>query len=417
MKAKGDIMVFWIIVSVLALVVAATFGIALMRRRTKAEPAAAYDLRVYRDQLKDVDRDLARGVIAAADADRIRAEVSRRILAADAQMRADGGDGGQPRTGSLVMAVLAGVVLIGGSLAIYTQLGTPGYGDMPRAGRLAMAEARAEQRPSQAEIEARMPPAEVPQLEDSYANLLDQLRAKVAERPDDLQGHILLARHEANIGNYAAAREAQTRVMDLKGAAVSADDHAEMGELLILSAGGYVSPEAQAELRAALDADPTHGPARYYWGLMLAQIGRPDMAFDLWEETLRMGPRDAPWLIPIRAQIEEIAWRAGVDFALPDEPAAPALAGPTAEDMQAAGEMGAEDRQAMIAGMVEGLAERLQSDGGSAEEWARLVNALAVLGEPGRAQAALDQARRAHSGDAAALAALDAAAAQAGLLQ
>lgn len=403
-------MTFWIIVSVLALVVSATLGIALLRRGAGDEPAAAYDLRVYRDQLRDVDRDLDRGVIAPGDAERIRAEVSRRILAADNQMRREGDESGQPRNASLIVAVLVGVALIGGSLAIYVQLGAPGYDDQPRAARIAMAEALASDRPSQAEIEAQMPAPQPPQLEEDYARLLDQLRAKVAERPDDLQGHILLSRHEANIGNYAAARAAQARVMELKGENLTAQDHAEMGELLFLSAGGYVSPEAEAELRAALDIDPTYGPARYYWGLMLVQIGRPDMAFDLWEETLRMGPPDAPWLIPIRGQIEEIAWRAGVSYALPEAPT-----GPTREDMEAAGEMSAEDREAMISGMVENLAERLQSEGGAVEEWARLINALAVLGEPGRAQAALERAREDHAGDDAALAALDAAASQAGL--
>ena len=217
MGAKGDAMTFWIIVSVLALVVAATLGIALLRRGAGDEPAAAYDLRVYRDQLRDVDRDLERGVIAPGDAERIRAEVSRRILAADTQMRRGGDDSGQPRNASLVVAVLVGVALIGGSLAIYVQLGAPGYEDQPRAARIAMAEALAADRPSQAEIEAQMPAPQPPQLEEDYARLLDQLRAKVAERPDDLQGHVLLSRHEANIGNYAAARAAQARVMELKG--------------------------------------------------------------------------------------------------------------------------------------------------------------------------------------------------------
>ena len=54
-------MTFWIIVSLLALAVAALLVLALLGGRTGAEPAAAYDLRVYRDQLKDVERDLARG--------------------------------------------------------------------------------------------------------------------------------------------------------------------------------------------------------------------------------------------------------------------------------------------------------------------------------------------------------------------
>ena len=42
--------------------------------------------------------------------------------------------------------------------------------------------------------------------------------------------------------------------------------------------------------------------------------------------------------------------------------------------------MSAEDRSAMIESMVKGLAERLSTEGGPPEEWARLLRALSVLG-------------------------------------
>jgi len=55
-------MAFWITTVLLALVVAALFAIALMRRADQSAGAGDYDMRVYRDQLADVDRDLERGV-------------------------------------------------------------------------------------------------------------------------------------------------------------------------------------------------------------------------------------------------------------------------------------------------------------------------------------------------------------------
>ena len=61
-------MLFWIISAALALLIAALFALALLTRRAEAEHHAAYDLRIYRDQLKEVERDLARGVINEADA-------------------------------------------------------------------------------------------------------------------------------------------------------------------------------------------------------------------------------------------------------------------------------------------------------------------------------------------------------------
>ncbi|MFC6760383.1 c-type cytochrome biogenesis protein CcmI [Sulfitobacter porphyrae] len=75
-------MTFWIITCAMAIMVAALLGRAMARgARAGTEDAASYDLRVYRDQLAEVERDVARGVIPAEDAERARTEISRRILA------------------------------------------------------------------------------------------------------------------------------------------------------------------------------------------------------------------------------------------------------------------------------------------------------------------------------------------------
>ena len=140
------------------------------------------------------------------------------------------------------------------------------------------------------------------------------------------------------------------------------------------------------------EAGPWPWTGRYYWGQFLNQVGRPDLAFKLWEQTLAQSAPDAPWAVAIREQIGNIAFRAGVEYE-PEEPA-PTLSGPSAEDMQAASEMTAEERQEMIRGMVAGLSDRLATEGGSPEEWARLIGALGVLGETERAQAILEEARQ-----------------------
>ena len=69
------------------------------------------------------------------------------------------------------------------------------------------------------------------------------------------------------------------------------------------------NPEAEAVLSRALSLEPTNGTARYYMGLMLAQTGRPDTGFRIWDQLLREGPEDAVWIPPILAQIENLAIR------------------------------------------------------------------------------------------------------------
>ena len=316
-------MTFWIITSLMALSVAFLIALALLRVRSDGDPAAASDLQVYRDQLKDVDRDLARGIIAPEDAERIRTEVSRRILAADAKLTQSGHQAGQPRAVTLGAAAAAGIVVIGGAMALYQALGAPGYPDVGLSQRIAAAQERSAARPRQTEAEARMPAYVEPEIDPAYAELIARLRTTVAERGDDLQGLGLLAEHEANLGNYVAAHAAKARQIALKGAQSTAIDHAELAEMLIAAAGGYVSPEAEEHLQQALSRDPWVGPARYYWGLMLMQNDRPDLAFRIWEQTLRAGPPTAPWIAPIRDGLPEAAWRAGVEYELPPAVSAP----------------------------------------------------------------------------------------------
>lgn len=411
-------MAFWIAAAGIGLAVTALLLLALLRGRGGDEPAAAYDLRVYRDQLREVDRDLARGVIAPADAERLRTEVARRVLEADRAL----GDGAAaegdapPRLITLVMAGLVAAVMLGGGWG-YFRMGAPGYPDLPIAERLAASEEVYRTRPPQAEAEAAAAPrAPAPAaIDPAFKELMDKLRSALKDRPADLEGHRLLARNESGLGNYAAAIAAQQQVIAILGESVSADDHAMLAEMMILAAGGYVSPEAEAEITRTLQLDPLNGTATYYAGLMFAQVGRPDRTFALWAPLLdRSQPAD-PWVAPLRAQLMQVASEAGEDnYELPGTAALP---GPDADAMAAAAEMTPEERQEMVRGMVAGLSERLATQGGSAEEWARLITAYGVLGETDRARAIWVEAQQRFAGRAEDLEAVRAAAAQAGVAE
>ncbi|MBL6848797.1 MAG: c-type cytochrome biogenesis protein CcmI, partial [Planktomarina temperata] len=88
----------------------------------------------------------------------------------------------------------------------------------------------------------------------------------------------------------------------------------------------------------------------------------------------------------IRRTITDLAQNAGVTY----DP--PAVKGPSAEDMQSAEDMSADDRSAMIASMVTGLADRLATEGGPAPDWAQLIVAYGVLGETTSAREIFDEA-------------------------
>ncbi|MDE4304300.1 c-type cytochrome biogenesis protein CcmI [Phaeobacter gallaeciensis] len=416
-------MVFWILIAFMALAIAGLMALVLLRSRATGEPPAAYDLRVYRQQLRDVDKDLARGVINEADAGRIRTEVSRRILAADAQLQVQTEGARQPRMATRAVAVIIVLGICGGTLGIYATLGAPGYGDLSLKSRIAMAQERADSRPSQAEAEVQVPPFPAPEVEDSYRQLVDQLRQTVAKREDDAQGQALLVQHEANLGNFIAAYQAKDKYINIMSGDVEAADFGELAELMIMAAGGYVSPEAEKALSQTLRLDPGNGPARYYYGLMLGQVGRPDLSYQIWAETLRKGNADDPWVRGIQSQIEEMAVRAGVDYqpiqpkGAPTPPFAGAMPGPDAADVENAAEMSEADRAEMIRGMVARLSDRLATEGGTVQEWSRLIGALGVLGDQDQARVIYDEARQTFAGDAAALDMINDAARQAGVAE
>lgn len=356
-------------------------------------PEEKRELRIYADQLREIEGELKRGLVSEEEAERLRTEVARRLLEADRFDRQAAGR--TPRAMRLVgLALVPAAVAL--AALVYTTAGAPHLRDMPLAQRHAeAAEARAA-RPDQAALEAAWaddpnrprPPEPDPEL----MALIEQLRAALSTRPLDLQGHQLLARNEAGIGNHAAAAAAQARVIEIKGDEATVSDHLLLVEAMIFATGGVVSPEAEQVLEAILRRDPANQSARYYTGLMFAQTGRPDLTFRIWRVLLEDSDPQAPWVPHLRGTLEELAEIAGVRYTLPP-PEAMGARGPSEEDMAAAMEMEAEDREALIGGMVEGLAARLANQGGSAGEWARLIASLGVLGQEDRARAIWGEAR------------------------
>ena len=401
-------MVFWLLAIVIGGLVAAVLAMAAVRTHGQGL-GDGNDMQIYRDQLDEVSRDLVRQVISEAEAERLRLEVSRRLLGADKQARAAG-----DLTGTGANPVLAGVValaIFGGAFWLYAVLGAQNYRDLPLGVRIAAADAARAVRPAQDQVEARFGALAInPNADPRHVELVQELREALKARTDDLRGHILLARNEAELGDYVAAHKALKRVIEIKGAAAEASDFSNYADILVLAAGGYVSPMAETALREALQRAPENGTARYYVGLMYAQNDRPDLAFNLWRRLLEDSRADAPWVASIRSQIEFMAASAGVRYELGED-----TKGPTAEDIAAAQELGEADQSAMIEAMVARLSERLASEGGPAQDWAQLIGALGVLGQQQRAAAIWDEAQTVFAASPEAIVVIRSAAKRAGV--
>jgi cytochrome c-type biogenesis protein CcmH len=375
--------------------------IGALRRVPAVGGSAEADIAVYRDQLAEIDRDLARGTIGTDEATRLRAEVGKRVIEADRARTARPVAAGATPTALIVAAILA--VVVPGGLAAYWWLGAPGYPDMALETRLADLDAGIAARPTQeAELE-RQGRGRDAALDQTLARELATLT-----EPEALRARF---RQHFEAGEIQSAVRVQERLIALQGESSDANDHANLALALVAEAQGYVSPEAETELRNALQRDIGNQLARYLVGEMFLQGGRYDQAFRFWRPLAEGGDPSAPWTQSIRERIGQVAELAGVRYA----PPAIEGSGPSAGDIAAAGEMSPEERQSMIEGMVAQLSDRLATEGGDVEDWNRLIRSLAVLERLPEAQKIYDEAKARFEGRPSELSFLRLAAVETGL--
>ena len=337
----------------------------VMRSGPSAAERGSYDMQVFRDQLAELDRDAAAGLIDEKAAEAARNEIARRILAAEKRI-ADGKDGRQAPgwvTNGALIAVPA-IALIG-----YLGIGRPDLPDQPRAERMANA------------VEAGDMPAMIVKVEEH-----------LAANPNDAKGWLVLAPAYRRLGRFADAAEAFRKGIAL--GSVDANTMTEFGETLVLMNEGVITAKARQVFDDALTKDPAYAKARYYRALADSQDGKTDEAERRFKALLADAPTDAPWRSAVERQLA----------ALSPTGKGPAL---DRETVKNAEQMSAEERQQMVAGMVDRLARRLADDGDDIDGWLRLINARMVLGQKDQAEAAFKTARDQFKANSEALAKLD----------
>ncbi|HLN11296.1 MAG TPA: c-type cytochrome biogenesis protein CcmI [Xanthobacteraceae bacterium] len=364
---------------VYALMTAAAIFVVLwpLSRRTVVG-ASGSDLLVYRDQLDEIARDRAAGLIGEREADAARIEVSRRLLAAADASKVDAADALKPAAWR--RRVAAGVALIGlpvGAGGLYLLLGSPNLPDQPLAAR-----------------------ALAPGQDASVQSLITQVEQRLESHPDEPRGWVVIAPIYMRLGRFDDAVNARRNALRLLGE--SADREADLGEAMVAAADGVVTAEAKAAFDRAHALDAQHIKAQFYLGMSAEQDGKPQEAATIWRDLLGRAPPGAPWAELVRQSLARVDPQGA-----PVPTLAPKAPGPGASEAAAAAGLPPEQRIAMIRGMVEQLVERLRHDGADIDGWLRLVRSYAVLGEREKALNAAGDARRALASDAGKVQRLD----------
>ncbi len=350
-------MILWILLALLTAIVAAALLYPLYRRPEALAPENAGEIEVYRDQMKELDRDRAGGLISAEEAEYARAEIGRRLLAA-AGKQSEAEDAAKA-SGLRKMAI--GIVTVAPpaiGLCLYIMLGSPGLPDQPLEARLA--------NPG-----------------NDMSLLVAKAERHLAQNPNDGSGWDILAPiyfRTARLGDAELAYRNAIRLIGPSAARLSG-----LGETLVVANDGIVTEDARSAFEEAVRLEPGDVRARFYVGVALEQAGKADEAKTTFQEIAKASPSDAPWMGLIN---EHIAKNGGTATASSAPPST--LGSPTAEDVAAAESLSQGDRQEMIRGMVDTLAARLEAEPNNIEGWLRLVRSYMVLGDREKAQAALN---------------------------
>lgn len=352
-------MVFWILIAVMTAGVAGFLLAPLMKAHPHIADGREDEAAVYKDQLQEVERDLAQGLIAPAQADYAKAEIGRRLLAVSAARENGGPAGKSPRGApgkrriSMLFVMLCPPVI---GLAGYLMLGNPGVPDQPLAARLAN-------------------PGNNIQL------LIAKAERHLAQNPQDGAGWDLLAPIYFRSARYDDAEQAYRNALRILGE--TPQRLAGLGETLVAANEGIVTDEARGFFEKAAASDRSNMRARFYVALGLEQAGRKAEALTAFQDIARESSPGAAWTALVA---EHIAANGGapVSSASPEAPG-----NPTAGDVAAAQGMSVQDRQAMIEGMVASLEAKLKDDPNNIEGWLRLVRSYKVMGRDGQARDAL----------------------------
>jgi len=359
-------MISWVVFAGLtvAAVLALLWALSGGRKGAVTDPAAAA-LAVYKDQLSELERDHERGLIATAEAEAARNEISRRILSAAHKTDNESASETSPWVRNLARGFVVVAIPVM-ALGLYALQGHPGLPDLPHADRIANAVAN-----------------------NDFPALVAQVEQHLEAHPDDIQGWRVVAPAYHRLGRFDDAANAYAQILRLEGP--SSELLSDYGEALMLANEGLVGADAQKAFDEALALDKTNPKALYYSGLGMRQEGKNDQAVAIWRKMLADAPADAPWRGTVAHQIAAIEAETTKPPALDNDTVA------------AVKDMPAKDQQAMIRSMVDRLDKRLAANGDDLDGWLRLARARTVLGETDAARQALVNAEAHFKGDTAAL--------------
>jgi cytochrome c-type biogenesis protein CcmH len=173
-----------------------------------------------------------------------------------------------------------------------------------------------------------------------FEALVATVEAHLAEAPNDIEGWKVLAPAYKRENRWGDAADAYANVLQL--APPTSEAIADYGEMLVFANEGMVTNEAEQAFAEALKLDAKNPRAKFYYDIALKQEGRAPVLND--------------------------------------------------EQIAAGQAMSTQDQTAMIAGMMDGLEQKLGNNSRDLEGWKRLIRARRISNEIDKAKISLNLA-------------------------
>lgn len=273
-----------LVVGALLLVVPPMLGVGVRARsRTARQRQAETALLVLREQLADLELDLAAGRVEEAEYRRTRDELEARALE-EGLVVEDGADT-RPASAGAVLVALAIPAL---AVAFYVSLGEPDGLDPARVAGSQQTAITQEQ------------------VVDMVAKLVDRLEKETG----DPTAWLMLARSYAMLNDLPGAAQAWARIAP--NAPDNADILADWADLLVAGKQGDFSGEPDRLIARALELEPTNPKALALAGSGAFERGDFATAAGYWERVLAQVPSTEPIHATILQSINEARGRVGM---------------------------------------------------------------------------------------------------------
>lgn len=268
---------FWVLAAALTAGALLFLLPPLLRQRTAApDDRVAANAAIYREQLEELAADLRRGAIGKEEFERASREVERRIVVEHAA--------GEPEP-ALHRPLVAVAVAIGLGLPALAGLGYWKLGN-PEGMQETAALAESHQ-------------ATGAQMEE----LVDQLAARMEQKPGDAQGWVLLGRSLGALGKHERSAAAYAKAVQLSPK--DPDVLADYADALAMARGRNLDGEPFELAKRALAADPDHVKALALAGTAEFERRNYAAAVAYWERILKVVPPDTDFTRAVTGSIAE----------------------------------------------------------------------------------------------------------------